>query len=110
MGVPLTGGAVSGYGHLQLSPDTLDFGDVAVGTTATAGFDVTNTGTAPLTISKAKAPIGVFATALPLSEGQVLGPGQSIHVTMSFTPSTAARSSPRTRSPPPTARAACTCR
>ncbi|GAA1956510.1 cell wall-binding repeat-containing protein [Catenulispora subtropica] len=86
LNVPLTGGAVSGFGHLQLSPAALDFGDVAVGSTAKAGFDATNTGTAPLTISKAKAPTGVFTTAVPISEGQVLGPGQSIHVDMTFTP------------------------
>ena len=87
--VPLTGGAVSGFGHLQLSPDTLNFGDVTVGSTATVGFDATNTGTAPLTISKAKSPTGVFTTALPISEGQVLGPGQSIHVNMTFAPTAA---------------------
>ncbi|MFL6116121.1 MAG: cell wall-binding repeat-containing protein, partial [Catenulispora sp.] len=89
LSVALTGGAVSGFGHLQLAPAALAFGDVPVGTTATAGFDATNTGTAPLTISKAKAPTGVFTTALPISEGQVLGPGQSIHVTMAFTPAAA---------------------
>jgi hypothetical protein len=87
--VPLTGGAVSGFGNLQISPSALNFGNVAVGATATVGFDATNTGTAPLTISKAKAPTGVFTTALPISEGQVLGPGQSIHVDMTFTPTAA---------------------
>jgi hypothetical protein len=87
--VPLTGGAVSGFGHLQISPSALNFGDVAVGTTATAGFDATNTGTAPLTISKAKTPTGVFTSAVPISEGQVLGPGQSIHVNMTFAPAAA---------------------
>lgn len=88
LNVPLTGGAVSGFGHLQITPATLNFGDVAVGSKATAGFDATNTGTAPLTISKAKAPTGMFTTALPISEGQVLGPGQSIHVNMTFSPTT----------------------
>ncbi|MEZ0114949.1 hypothetical protein ABH920_008984 [Catenulispora sp. EB89] len=88
LNVPLSGGAVSGFGHLQMSPAALDFGNVTVGSTATVGFDATNTGTAPLTISKAKAPTGVFNTALPISEGQVLGPGQSIHVNMTFTPTT----------------------
>ena len=89
LNVPLTGAAVSGFGNLQLSPSSLNFGDVTVGSTATVGFDATNTGTAPLTISKAKAPIGAFTTALPISEGQVLGPGQSIHVNMTFTPTAA---------------------
>jgi putative cell wall binding repeat protein/uncharacterized protein DUF1573 len=67
----------------------LNFGNVTVGSRATVGFDATNTGTAPLTISKAKAPTGVFTTTLPISEGQVLGPGQSIHVDMTFTPTAA---------------------
>lgn len=89
LNVPLTGGAVSGFGHLQITPATLNFGNVTLGAKATAGFDATNTGTAPLTISKAKAPTGVFTTALPISEGQVLGPGQSIHVTMAFAPTAA---------------------
>ncbi|WP_194916972.1 cell wall-binding repeat-containing protein [Catenulispora rubra] len=89
LNVPLTGGAVSGFGHLQMTPSTLDFGNVPVGSSATVGFDATNTGTAPLTISKAKAPLGVFSTTLQISEGQVLGPGQSIHVNMKFTPTAA---------------------
>lgn len=89
LSVPLTGGAVSGYGNLSITPSSVNFGDVAVGSTGTAGFDVTNTGTAPLTITKAKAPTGVFTTAVPISEGQSLGPGQGIHVDMTFTPTAA---------------------
>lgn len=66
--VPLTATAVSGAAHLEMPP-SLDFGDVPVGTSATADFTILNTGNVPMTITKAKAPLGVFSTTAPISEG-----------------------------------------
>ncbi len=87
--VDLTGTALQGQPVLTLSPATLNFGVVDVGRSVTKSFDVTNTGTIPLTITKAKAPAGAFSTATPFPEGQVIPPGDTIHQEVSFTPTDA---------------------
>jgi hypothetical protein len=86
--VPITATAVSGASHLQL-PASLDFGDVPVGMSSTRSFQIQNTGNIPLTITKAKAPLGVFSTATPLAEGLVLPAGQSVYQSVTFTPTVA---------------------
>jgi LGFP repeat/HYDIN/CFA65/VesB-like, Ig-like domain/Abnormal spindle-like microcephaly-assoc'd, ASPM-SPD-2-Hydin/PQQ-like domain len=83
--VPVTATAVSGTAHLQV-PSALDFGAVPVGTSATRDFTITNTGNIPMTITKAKAPQGVFTTTAPISEGLVIPPGESAHQSVTFTP------------------------
>jgi Abnormal spindle-like microcephaly-assoc'd, ASPM-SPD-2-Hydin/Bacterial lectin/PQQ-like domain len=84
--IPVTGRAVTGKGRLVLTPPVLDFGSQAPGSTRTRWFDITNVGNLPVTITKAKAPAGVFTAAQPLAEGTVIGPGQVIHQAVSFTP------------------------
>ncbi len=84
--VPLTGAAVTGTAVLTLSPDTVAFGSVAVGSSATAAFHVENTGNIPLTISRAAAPAGAFSVARPLPEGITLDPGTSVTQAVTFTP------------------------
>ena len=86
--VQLSGTALSGAPVLTV-PSTVDFGIVPVGTSVTKTFAVTNTGTAPLTITKAKPPAGVYATATPLAENQVLSPGDTIQQSVTFAPATA---------------------
>ena len=86
--VPVTATAVSGAAHLQLPP-TLDFGDVAVGAAATWDFTIVNSGNIPMTITKAKAPQGVFSTTLPISEGLVIPPGESAYQSVTFKPTVA---------------------
>ncbi|KRE80254.1 choice-of-anchor D domain-containing protein [Arthrobacter sp. Soil763] len=83
--VPITATAVSGAAHLQLPP-SLDFGDVAVGAAATRDFTIVNTGNIPLTITKAKAPQGVFSTTTPIAEGLVIPPGESAYQSVTFKP------------------------
>ncbi|MFE4541133.1 choice-of-anchor D domain-containing protein [Arthrobacter sp. NPDC056727] len=83
--VPLNATAVSGAAHLQMPP-SLDFGDVPVGTSATADFTILNTGNIPMTITKAKAPLGAFATSAPISEGITIPPGESAFQSVTFTP------------------------
>jgi hypothetical protein len=87
--VPLTGAAVSGSGHLTLTPTKLAFHSVAVGGSETLSFDVSNTGNIAITITKAKAPAGAFSTSTPLSEGLTLDPGAVVHQTVTFAPTAA---------------------
>ncbi|MFE0459103.1 choice-of-anchor D domain-containing protein [Kitasatospora sp. NPDC058965] len=84
--VPLSGSAVVGEAVLTVSPATTDFGPVRVGQSATASFDVSNTGNIALTITKAAPPTAPFTVSNPMSEGQVLGPGQVIHQSVTVTP------------------------
>ena len=88
LAVPVTATAVSGAAHLQL-PTALDFGDVPIGASATRDFTITNTGNIPMTITKAKAPLGFFSTTAPISEGLVIPPGESAYQTVTFKPTVA---------------------
>lgn len=87
--VPITGTAVVGSPHLSITPTTVDYGMVAVGQSVTQNFTISNTGSAPLTITKAKAPTGAFSTTAPLAEGQVLQPDEQITQSVTFTPTDA---------------------
>jgi hypothetical protein len=84
--IPLNGTAIVGQGHLQISPWPLDFGTVALGSTNTKTFSVTNTGNLPVTVTKAKAPNSDFTSASPLPEGQVIGPDQTYVQTVTYAP------------------------
>src|SRR5262249_39281530 len=84
--VPLSGSPATGQGHLTMTPATTDFGTVIIGSSSTLTFDVSNSGNIPITVTKAKAPSGVFSSASPLSEGITLNPGQVIHQSVTFTP------------------------
>ncbi|MEU0562216.1 choice-of-anchor D domain-containing protein [Dactylosporangium sp. NPDC006015] len=87
--VPVTGTAVTGAPQLTITPNPVQFGQVPVGQTATAVFDIANTGNITLTLTKAAPPVGAFNTTTPVSEGQQLSPGDIIHQTVTFTPSSA---------------------
>ncbi len=77
--------AVSGAAHLEL-PRSLDFGDVPAGTSVTRAFEIKNTGNIPMTITKAKAPQGVFSTTNPISEGLKIPAGETAYQTVTFAP------------------------
>ncbi|WP_051969448.1 choice-of-anchor D domain-containing protein [Kitasatospora azatica] len=88
--VPLTGSAVTGQGHLTITPSTLAFGSIPVGTqTPQLSFTVTNDGNIAVTLNKAKAPVGTFSSPNAIAEGTVIGPDQSIAVPVVFSPSAA---------------------
>ena len=75
-------------GALQISSETIDYGQVSLGTSATKSFTVENTGGTAVTITKSKPPIGgSFAASTSLSEGTTIGPGESVTETVIFTPS-----------------------
>jgi hypothetical protein len=77
--------AVSGQAHLEM-PRSLDFGDVPAGTSVTRAFEIKNTGNIPMTITKAKAPQGVFSTTNPISEGLKIPAGETAYQTVTFAP------------------------
>ncbi|GGN86709.1 hypothetical protein GCM10011579_078800 [Streptomyces albiflavescens] len=84
--VNLTGTAVTGQAHLTITPTSTSFGDVAVGKSVTKTFDISNTGNIPLTITKAAPPAAPFHVTSPVSEGQVVGPEDVIHQSVTFSP------------------------
>ncbi|MCW2948091.1 MAG: bamB 2 [Actinoallomurus sp.] len=85
--IPVTATAVTGYGKLVLTPSAVDFGSLATGSSRTLSFDITNAGNLPVTVTKAKAPIGDFTSSAPLAEGTVIGAGQVVHQSVTFQPS-----------------------
>lgn len=84
--VPLNGTAVTGSAHLSITPNPLDFGPVAVGSSATKTFTISNTGNIKLTLTKAAPPAGEFTTATPVAEGQTIAPGDSVVQSITFKP------------------------
>ena len=85
--IPVNAKSVYGSGHLTLTPTALDFGSVPVGQSVSKTFTLTNDGTIPVNISKAKAPNDDFTTPPDQHvEGTTLGPGQALQVTVRFQP------------------------
>lgn len=91
--VPVTGSAITGRGHLEFTPTSLAFGAVPVGSSKTLPFTIANTGNIPVSVTKAKAPTGDFTSPVQLSEGLVIGPGQTVVQNVTFTPRSAAAQS-----------------
>ncbi|MEU0412122.1 choice-of-anchor D domain-containing protein [Streptomyces griseorubiginosus] len=90
LSVPVTATAITGQGHLEFSTDSLDFGQVPIGSSKSLSFTITNTGNIPVKVTKAKAPTGDFNSPVQLSEGLVIGPEQTAVQTVTFTPRSAA--------------------
>jgi len=83
-------GTGSTPGVLQITPLTLDYGNVAVGTSKKLSFALTNTGGAPVTISVSKAPFTAdFHATTTLGEGTSIAGGSTITETVAFSPTTA---------------------
>jgi len=67
-------------------PTTVDFGQIAIGSSEALTVSFTNTGGTDETVSSVAAPTGPFvATGLPTA-GSVIAPGQSIAVSVRYTP------------------------
>lgn len=85
--VALTGNATD-PGRLSISPTSISYGSVAVGSSSTRSFTVSNTGGTNLTITKSKPPAtGPFSASTQLSEGTTLTPGETLTEAVVFTPS-----------------------
>jgi outer membrane protein assembly factor BamB len=86
LSVAISGAAQTGVAHLSVSARRLDFGAVAVGHTKLATLTVSNTGTVPLTITRAIAPLEPFYAPVQLPEGISLAPGEKAHIRVAFRP------------------------
>ena len=72
---------------LTVNPSSLAFGTVTIGAKSTVPATVTNSGTASVTISNVSI-AGAGFGASGVSTGQILAPGQSASLSVTFTPST----------------------
>ena len=72
---------------ISVSATTVNVGNVTVGSTGTATFTISNSGTAPLVVTGITSSNGVF-TAAPITG--TVAPGGSLTVTVSFDPTTVA--------------------
>jgi hypothetical protein len=82
----LTGTGITGVKQLTISPTSLSFGNVSLGKTGYQSFTITDSGNLALTITKAAPPAAPFSVDNPIAEGQQLSPGQSMTVSVGFTP------------------------
>src|SRR5579862_5890348 len=94
MNVPLTGTGVQSQQTLSLtvSPQSVNFGNVPVGSNGSQTVSLLNTGTGPVNISQATMAgngFGMSGLAVPMT----LGPGQSTAFTVSFAPAGAGSAS-----------------
>jgi outer membrane protein assembly factor BamB len=84
--VRLSGRALVGHARLSVSAGSVDGGSVQVGRARVLGFKLSNTGTVPLTISRAIAPSGAFSAPVPVPEGITLEPHTHLNVKVVFRP------------------------
>jgi hypothetical protein len=87
--LPITGAAVTGSPRLAASTTTVDAGPVPVGSSADVTFDVGNSGTVALTITRALAPSGAFSADVPMPQGISIDPDTFLHQTVTFRPTAA---------------------
>ena len=84
--VPLTGTGLSTGAVSSVSPTSINFGNVSQGsTTAPQAITVTNTGTTELTVESATSSSDFF-TVQGFTTDVVLNPGQSLPLTVTFSP------------------------
>jgi hypothetical protein len=89
--LPISGTALTGIAHMLVSPGSLNFGPVKVGTAVTRTFKVTDSGTIFLIITRAAPPAGVFSTAVPMPEGITLDPDTGVTQSVTFRPTSTGR-------------------
>ena len=80
-------GTAGSSGDLHVTSETNEYGPVAVGSTVTKSFTITNSGGTAVTITKSKPPIGgSFAATTLLQEGSTIQPGETVTEKVAFTP------------------------
>jgi len=83
--IKLTGSAAT-PGHLQISPATVEFGQVVVGGSQARTFVLSNTGGVPVHVYESRPPTGAFRATSELAEETAIAPGESIAETVAFAP------------------------
>ena len=83
-------GTAGSPGALSIEPEALEYGQVALGSSESKSFAITNTGGTAVDVTKSKPPIGgEFTTTTSLPEGEsTIGPGETVTETVRFTPTT----------------------
>ncbi len=84
--LPTTGSAATGYGRLAVSATTVDAGAVQIGQAKDVTFQVGNSGSVALTVTRAIAPAGEFSTDVPMPEGTTIDPGTFLDQHVTFQP------------------------
>ncbi|HVU51857.1 MAG TPA: discoidin domain-containing protein [Polyangia bacterium] len=75
---------------MQITPLSLDYGQVATGTAAVLTFQIKNAGGTDLTITKSKPPaLGPFVSTTTLSEGSLITAGATVTESVTFNSATA---------------------
>jgi hypothetical protein len=84
--VPVSGSA-GPPGVLKITSENNEFGEVAVGKTATKSFTISNVGGTNVSITKSKPPSGgEFAATTMLPEGTTIAPGETLTEKVTFAP------------------------
>jgi iron transport multicopper oxidase len=87
--VPVSGSA-GPPGVLKITSESNEYGEVAVGQTATKSFTISNVGGTNVSITKSKPPVGgEFAATTTLPEGTTIAPGETLSEKVTFTPTAA---------------------
>jgi outer membrane protein assembly factor BamB len=82
----LSGKAVAGAASLAIRPARADFGQVAVGRSATRVIDFVDSGGQPLIITGTTALRAPFRLIFPITAGQPLSPGGGLAIPVEFSP------------------------
>jgi outer membrane protein assembly factor BamB len=84
--LPVSGTAVTGFARLAVSTTTVDLGAVPLGHSSRVTFEVGNSGTVALVITRSIAPSGSFTAPVPVPEGTTVDPGTYLDQTVTFQP------------------------
>jgi hypothetical protein len=80
-------GSASLPGTLEITNETVEYGEVQVGSTESESFTIKNTGASAVPLTKSKPPIGgAFTATTSLPEGTTIEPGESVTETVRFAP------------------------
>jgi Abnormal spindle-like microcephaly-assoc'd, ASPM-SPD-2-Hydin/PQQ-like domain len=81
-------GSATPPGTLQITNESIAYGQVPLGSSETKSFTIENVGATTVPITKSKPPTGgAFTATSSLSEGTTIKPGESVTESVKFTPS-----------------------
>ncbi len=80
-------GTASTPGDLQITPETVEYGQVQDGSSELESFTIKNVGGSAVPLTKSKPPVGgAFTATTTLSEGTTIEPGETLTETVKFAP------------------------